>query len=160
MKLKQELQLTDNDIWIGTNISKELAQTNKNDKKILGGEDAPLKDESLDNEMDIMFMYKGKFYTIECKTSIIDNNKKNILGTAIYKADSLQKKFGLYADTTIITLTNFNSFCKDSKNKYINNKISSIGNCINRANLSNIRIIDGAMMKKSKTIYSLLGIKL
>ncbi|MCF0210464.1 MAG: DUF1887 family protein [Bacteroidales bacterium] len=163
LKLKQELQLTDDNIWIGTKISKELAQTNKNDKKILVGEDAPIEDEKLDNEMDIMFMYKGKFYTIECKTSIltiIDNKPKNILGNTIYKADSLQKKFGLYADTTIITLTNFNSFCKDSKNKYINNKISSIGNCINRANLSNIRIIDGAMMKKSKTIYSLLGIKL
>jgi hypothetical protein len=62
---------------------------------------------SITNEFDVMFIFNDILQVIECKTSIwldIDQSK-TIISETIYKADSLKNKFGLFAKTSIITLS-------------------------------------------------------
>ncbi len=61
--------------------------------------------EGVPNEFDVLFLYKTRFYAIECKTSILDDKKQNIINETIYKSTALQKNLGLFSNFSIITLS-------------------------------------------------------
>jgi len=96
-KIKTELHLDESEIATGLNLIKE----------------------NTPNEIDVIFIFDHKLYIIECKTSIIDKRKimrirdgilveeeKNIklLPEILYKSDALRNKFGLFANTMLLTL--------------------------------------------------------
>jgi hypothetical protein len=66
--------------------------------------DITLEKDNTSNEFDVIFLYKGILYTIECKTSIINNNK-DLMTDTIYKVTALQKNLGLYSRSSIFTLS-------------------------------------------------------
>lgn len=170
LRIKDELNLSDDEIFIGTNISKEVGNgKEKNSTRLLLGEDADLKKADSKNEMDVMFMFEGKFYSIECKSSIIayktvigmDGNPVdkpyNILGETIYKSDSLKSKFGLFPQTTILTLTDLHEYWSDNEDKGLrNNRMREMEDVVNRANLSNIKLVDRKMISNSTSIFDLI----
>ncbi len=166
IRIKKELNLSDENIFISTELKKALSQKVKNDASILLGE---VSGKALNNtnEMDVMFMHNNKFYSIECKSSIvafrtIQQNGEfiekpyNILGETIYKSDSLAKRFGLYANTAILTLTDFVDYCKNNDEGIHKTKIIEMEGIINRANLSNIKLIDKNLLINSKSLFDLL----
>ncbi len=59
------------------------------------------------NEFDVLVMKNNKIFLFECKTSIyIDSDEiQTFIGETIYKSDSLRNKFGLFAQTTVVTLS-------------------------------------------------------
>lgn len=61
----------------------------------------------IDNEFDVMLMKNNKIYIFECKTSIYTDvdESNHIFGETIYKSDALTNKLGLFAQTTIVTLS-------------------------------------------------------
>lgn len=130
-RLKDELNLSDKELGIGMLINKK----NRNDIDI-------------QNEMDVLFIYNDKLYTIECKTSIyytsnIDGKieKSNILKETIFKSDSLKQGFGLFVNTSIFTL--------DELHPNMN---------LERANLSNIMILDRKSITTCNKMKNLLKI--
>lgn len=170
LSIKKELNLNDDNLFIGCEISKEISsEKNKNKADSLLGGDAKISNDSFTNEMDVMFMYDGRFYSIECKSSIIafktiidkDNNPiekpYNILGETIYKSDSLKNKFGLFPQTTIMTLTDFEYYWKrESTEGQQNNKIRQMEELIRRANLSNIKLVDRGMISTTTSLFNLI----
>lgn len=166
-KIQQELDLTDEEIKIGVVLNKDTPSHQVNSVTSLIGTE---KNKKPDNEIDVMFTYKNKFYTIECKTSIInlietgkDQNgekkikEENILGQTIYKADYLKSKFGLFAQSEILTLTDFIEYVNMPKSEgERNNRKSNMEDLINRCNLSNIKLIDKKMILNSSSISSLI----
>ncbi len=136
-KLQVELELSNNEIKTGLVITK----TNKN------GDMVP-------NEMDVVFTWKNKIYTIECKTSIFNEEllpdgrikSKSILGETLYKSDSLRQGFGLYVSTFIFVLDNIDE-----------HKVS-LKNHLERAELFNIKIIDKSYIIKTLKFRDLINI--
>jgi len=162
LKLQKELRLSDTELMISVELNKTSVAPAKNNKTILLGEQ--LEDNN-PNEFDVIFIYKNKFYIVECKTSIINKipdpkkewKEVNILGETIYKADSLKNKFGSFANTTIATLTSFKEFIDCSPDKGIrNNRLKQISEQIDRANLSGIKLIDKDMLTQTNSIYNLI----
>lgn len=170
-KIKCDLELTDNQILVGTQIRKDvpLRQELNSVPTLLGLEE---KEEGLGNEMDVMFVKDNRFYVIECKTSIIatiskprrnkdekeqqlmDNTikeEKNILGETIYKSDALRTKFGLFAKSYIFTLSNLKQLVANDSNKAKN-----ISDLLKRASLSNIKIVDRALLIQAENMRNLL----
>lgn len=170
LKIKEELNLSDEEIYVGTNINKEIGYNReKNNAQRLMGNNAVLKNMDSTNEMDVMFMYQGKFYSVECKSSVIAykttidrqgnmiEKPYNILGETIYKSDSLKSKFGLFPQTAILTLTDLQKYWSDEPNEGLrNNKMREMENLINRANLSNIKLVDRKMIQNSTNIFDLI----
>ncbi len=163
ISIKNELGLTSEELMIGTVLKKHLPENDKNPVKELLGSDVQLTELKPDNEIDVMFMLQGKFYTIECKTSIINtviiNDKPkeiNILGETIYKADSLKNKFGLFANSYIFTLTSFNEYIQHSDKGVRKNRISQMEELINRASMSKITIADKYKIKNCSSFYELI----
>lgn len=166
-KIKTELQLSDDDIWIGTTIYKDVPKEVRNNVEELL--DVRYEENTQDsrNEMDVLFMYHNKFYSIECKTSLLAditidnggtlvNKKKNILGETIYKSDSLQSKFGLHPNTFIVTLTDFRDYIEEGGSA---NKTKELIQLIGRANLSNITLIDRRQLQNDRSSQDILKIK-
>lgn len=161
--IQKELGLTDEDLFIGAVIKKEVTKEPKNKvEKLLNELDLTTNFDNT-NEMDVMFVYNNEFYSIECKTSIIalkyENEKWkeiNILGETIYKSDSLKSRFGLYPKTSILTLTDFNNYCIETDKKINKNKAAAIVELINRANLSNIKLIDLSLIQSSGTLFEII----
>jgi len=165
LRIQKELSLSDENIFISTELSKALSQKVKNNALDLLGE-VSKNDLGNRNEMDVMFMYKNKFYSIECKSSIVAfrtirrngefvEKTYNILGETIYKSDSLAKRFGLYANTAIVTLSDFAEYCEDNDSGRHNNKIREMEEVVNRANLSNIKLVDKKMLVSSKSLFEI-----
>jgi len=164
--IKQELSLGDDELLIGGIISKDVQPYVRNIHAELLGNLTNLVIEKSDNEIDVMFIYNNQFYVIECKTSIIDirqitdsagkpkEKEINILGETLYKADSLKSKFGLFAKTSILTLTDFQSYIKDSDQVVMHNKTKHMEVLIGRANHSNIKLVDKSMLEKSSSIFN------
>jgi len=136
-KLQKELELSNSEIKTGLVITK----TNKNGDMVA-------------NEMDVVFTWKNKIYTIECKTSIFNEEQlpdgkiksKSILGETLYKSDSLRQGFGLYVSTFIFVLDN------------IDEHKATLKNHLERAELFNIKIIDKASISKILKFRDLLNI--
>lgn len=164
--IKEELGLNDEQLQEGIVLNKELPQHKVNYVENLIG-DAELIGSKPDNEIDVVFIYKNKFYTIECKTSIINRmatdrkdkegntiyKDQNILGETIYKTDYLKSRFGLFAQSRILTLTNISEYINNSADVVAkNNKTRNMADLINRCNISNIKLIDASMLLKGKTI--------
>lgn len=63
------------------------------------------------NEFDVLLMRNNKMYLFECKTSVYLNSEESqtFISETIYKSDSLRNKFGLFAQTTIVTLSDLTS---------------------------------------------------
>ena len=80
----------------------------------------------------------------------------NILGETIYKSDSLARRFGLFANTTILTMADFVEYCASEDLGEHKNKIREMEEIINRANLSNIKLIDKKMLMSSESLFDLL----
>ncbi len=163
--VKTELNLDDDAIAIGVELSKEINNTKINPVIELLGDIKLSKPPK--NEFDIMFMYNNKFHVIECKSSIISNtinedgkkNEHNILGETIYKVDSLNSKFGLFATSYIFTLTDFKSYIIDSDKVKQNNKTKKIEGLINRATVSKITIADKDKIQQPYFVQNILHIK-
>ena len=168
LRIKKELNLADNDIFISTELKKAMSQKVKNNALELLGEMSEQESEKdFINEMDVMFMYNNKFYSIECKSSIIAfktiqksgefvEKPYNLLGETIYKSDSLARRFGLFANTTILTLTDFAEYCQSDDSGEHNNKIKEMETIINRANLSNIKLIDKTLLASNDLLSGLI----
>lgn len=136
-KIQKELELSNNEIKTGLVISKR----NKN------GEMVP-------NEMDVVFTWKNKIYTIECKTSIFYEElqsdgkikMKSLLGETLYKSDSLRQGFGLYVSTFIFVLDD------------IEEQKTILKDHLERAELFHIKIADKSQIVTTKRIRDLIGI--
>jgi hypothetical protein len=143
-KIKDELQLSEEEIATGLNLNKE----------------------GTPNEIDVVFIHDHKLYIIECKTSVIDlrnvrliragqeaeeERKVKILPEVIYKSDALRSKFGLFANTSIFTLEEIKT--SDGKPK------SGYEIHFERAELSKINIISKGDICSDKTMKELLKIK-
>jgi len=166
--IKEELHLSNEEILTGVVLEKESLPQETNSVKRLLGDYAPLKEKRPDNEIDVMFTYNNRFYTVECKTSIIDlrevgvneSGEKivkevNILGETIYKADYLKNRFGLFAHSTILTLTDFPGYINASPN-VLKNRTKQMEDLINRCSLSGIKLIDGNQIKNEPSISKLI----
>ncbi|MBR9847741.1 MAG: DUF1887 family protein [Algicola sp.] len=59
------------------------------------------------NEFDVILIKNNKIYVFECKTSIYLDSEESqtFIGETIYKSDSLRNKLGLFAQTTVVTLS-------------------------------------------------------
>lgn len=149
-KIKEELGLDCSEIATGVNIKKE---GDKNGKK------------DVENELDVIFVFENKLYIIECKTSIIDNRmisrlrnghqveelkEINLLSEIIYKSDSLRNNFGLFANTSIITMEEIKDENGNYKQRYKSNS--------ERAAMSNIKIISRKDLINCESFCELLGI--
>jgi hypothetical protein len=161
LRLKKELSLSDDEIMIGVKIEKDIPNQVTNSVTDLLGDDIEVRDDN-PNEIDVMFVFNNKFYTIECKTSIIgfkdvfQKKETNILGETIYKADSLKNKFGLFANSSIVTLSSFREYLNvDDRNTYTSRK-DEMNDRINRANLSRIKLIDKDKLNNSSSIFELI----
>jgi hypothetical protein len=143
--VKQELKLDEEEIATGLNLKKE----------------------GTPNEIDVVFIYNHKLFIIECKTSIFDKRtikriregkeveeekQINLLPEVIYKSDALRGKFGLFANTSIITLEEI----KDKSGKPLDNFQVHF----DRAELSRINIISKKDIISDKNISSLINIQL
>lgn len=81
-RIKDEFNLSDDNIKTGITVIKDGVR----------------------NEFDVMFFYNGILYTIECKTSV-KNNEEDIMTDTIYKVKALQDNLGYYSDSNIFTLS-------------------------------------------------------
>lgn len=169
-RIKNELSLSDEELFVGVTLYKELSQQQSNNVQELLGEGVLLSDSSPNNEIDVMFVYNNKFYTIECKTSIINQvvnglnengtqkiKQSNILGETIYKADYLKNRFGLFAKSVILTLTSFNQYVTEQISLGDRkSRAKAMEDLINRCNLSNITLIDKNRLCSTDKLTSLL----
>ena len=169
-RIKNELSLSDEELFVGVTLYKELSQQQSNNVQELLGEGVLLSDSSPNNEIDVMFVYNNKFYTIECKTSIINQvvnglnengsqkfKQSNILGETIYKADYLKNRFGLFAKSGILTLTSFNQYVTEQISLGDRkSRAKAMEDLINRCNLSNITLIDKNRLCSTDKLTSLL----
>ncbi len=169
-KVKIDLGLDDLKILIGVKLNKDVKDNESTIvKQLLQTDDVQLA--KPDNEIDVIFMFNGNIYIIECKSSIIDIKEveiekngqitkkikeENILGETIYKSDSIKNKFGLFAKSYICTLTNFADYVNSGTLNETNNKKRKMEELINRATLSRISIIDGNLLSKHKSIKEIL----
>jgi hypothetical protein len=82
------------------------------------------------NELDIVYLHNDNLRIIECKTFIWSDpeEKKSIIIDTIYKSDSLKNKLGLFANTSIVTLSDLTSpKLIDHLNRAIDSKIAVYG---------------------------------
>ena len=128
-RLKQELPIIDENLKTGITLIKN---------KIL-------------NEFDILFLWNGSLYTIECKTSIKytsnEEKEENFLNDTIYQATALQKNLGLYSKFSIFTLS--------SKEK---NEVKETH--VERGKLVNIDVFCREDIISCKSMIELLKLKL
>ena len=169
-EVKNSFNLDDNKIMMGVTLNKDvLDKGTEIIKDLLAVDD--VKPINPNNELDVIFMYNGRIYIIECKSSIITTTDTkviengqvktkpkeiNILGETIYKSDSLKTKFGLFANSFIFTMTDISEYISKSDKAEINNKRRNMEELINRATLSGISIIDGKKIKSNKTIKEII----
>jgi hypothetical protein len=136
-KIKEELDLSDDEIGTGYNLTKQ----------------------NTPNEIDVIFVYKHRLYIIECKTSVIDirlmpNNEVKefkLLPEIIYKSDALRSKFGLHAHTSILTLEEIKEDDGTPKEGYKTH--------FERAELSRINILSKMDFASGNSISDLLKIQ-
>lgn len=169
-KVKEDFGLDESKILMGVKLNKEVKDNESiTVKKLLQTDD--VQQAKPDNEIDVIFMFNGNIYIIECKSSIIDvkeveiekngqitkkMKEDNILGETIYKSDSIKNKFGLFAKSYICTLTNFADYVNNGTLNETNNKKRKMEELINRASLSKVSIIDGNMLSKYESIKEIL----
>lgn len=168
--VKSSFELDDDKIMTGVTLNKEVLDRGK---KIV--EDLLTVDDvqpiSPNNELDVIFMYNGRIYIIECKSSVITtienkvvengqvktrSKEFNILGETIYKSDSLRTKFGLFANSFIFTMTDFSEYISSANRGEANNRRHNIEGLINRATLSGISIVDGKKLRSEKSIKKII----
>jgi len=143
-KIKNELNLSDDEIATGIQIKKE----------------------NTPNEIDVIFVFNHQLYIIECKTSIIERRKITVIRNGVKqeeekdikflpgilnKSDALRNKFGLYAKTSIITLETI----KDNDNK----PLPGYESHLERAKLWRIQVISRNDLKSTLSILKQLNIR-
>ncbi|GAB6975101.1 Card1-like endonuclease domain-containing protein [Prevotella falsenii] len=123
LRIKEELNLPDEDIAMSLKIYRDDSQNN-------------------DNEIDVAFMYENTLYIIECKVSMHGPNKEpqQRIETVLYKLAAVSKDFGLNVRPYIFTLHNMESLSPDSHT-----------NIEKRMKILGVRnIISGLQLSKSK----------
>jgi hypothetical protein len=118
-KVKEEFGLNEDEISTGSYITKEQTP----------------------NEMDVMFLLNHQLYIIECKTAVKENLKqpdgslklKTILSETIYKSEALRSKLGLFANSSILTLSEMLDENMNPTQSFITH--------FDRAQLNNIKLI-------------------
>lgn len=139
-------------------------ELNLNDDEILTG--CTLKKEQTNNEIDVIFIHNHKLFIIECKTSIIDKRKFEkikegikveeikdfkLLPEILYKSDALRNKFGLFANTAILTL-------EEIKNEDGTAIDDAYKDHFERAKLSRIQIVSKRDLKQNRNLKDVLNI--
>lgn len=110
-----------------------------------------LNRDSTANEFDVVFMKDNQLYVIECKSSVMKEDSRTILGETIYKADSLNSRFGTFAKYFICTLDSKATLKKRSAGELDANE--------KRAKLSRIKLIFGEdLADENQPLLNLLGI--
>ncbi|GAA4829451.1 Card1-like endonuclease domain-containing protein [Algivirga pacifica] len=112
-----------------------------------------IKKADVPNEFDILFVHNNRLYAIECKTSIfteVDGRQKSFIGEVLYKSDSLQKGFGLYTSTSIITVSDI----LDGEGKVL----QPLKKHMERADLNRINVV--AQRDLNESLAHKLGIRL
>ena len=169
-EIKKDFHLDDTKILMGVKLNKEIKDIETNIlKQLLQTED--VQSALPKNEIDVIFMYNGRIYVIECKTSIVDikenklgqngekiikSNEINFLGETIYKADSINNKFGLFAKSFIFTMTDFKEYIYSEDIGEAKNKKRKMEELINRASMAKISIADRNILTKSKSIKDII----
>lgn len=94
------------------------------------------KEESVENELDVAFVFKNELHIIECKTGDV----KEILNDVMYKAAQIRSSFGLTAQSHLLILNPSKAISDSQKT---------------RAKLYNIDLIDYETLKALplKTIF-------
>ncbi len=135
-RVKNELNLADSDIITGTHITKM----------------------NTPNEMDVMFLIDHQLHVIECKTAVFEEREldgqmklTNILGETIYKSDALRSKLGLFAKSTILTLSELLDIDLKPLQKFQSH--------FDRAILSNITIISRRKLSNEVNFSNILEIR-
>jgi hypothetical protein len=139
--------------WVYYSIKNELGLS---DEYIATG--CKLMKNRTPNEMDVLFVMDHKLYVIECKTSIFENyanpdgtfSQFNLLPEVIYKSDALRSKFGLFANSTILTL---NELLDEDFMPYEKHEVH-----LQRAELSRINIISRRKLAEPISFKKLLNI--
>ena len=94
-----------------------------------------------DNELDLFFIYKNNPYLIEAKFSVGKNINATVLNNYIFKLSSINKRFGLRAKATLMTLADFNVRSVTFKeNLNIRSKIANVYFPFDRNNLLNDKV--------------------
>lgn len=109
------------------------------------------------NEIDVMFLLNHQLFIIECKTAVSEDREQpdgstkpmNILGETIYKSDALRSKLGLFAKSTILTLSELLS--EDLK------PLQQFQTQFDRAQLSNINLVSRRKLNPDFSFKQLLG---
>lgn len=91
-KLIDDLNLSENEIKLNVKINYHFKTTEHN----------------IDNEFDIIFVYKNSIYLIECKASLGKNINANLLAN-ITKLGSVKQNFGLNCNSYLLTLSEINN---------------------------------------------------
>lgn len=133
-KVKEEFGLDEHEISTGSIITKEQTQ----------------------NEMDVMFLLNHQLYVIECKTAVKESKEQpdgswkltTILGETIYKSDALRSKLGLFANSSILTLSEL----MDEKM----NPMQNFRAHFDRAQLSNIKLISKRILLAEASFKQIL----
>lgn len=105
------------------------------------------------NELDIVFVHNNKLYILEPKVSVYyyqEGKKMTTLREIVYKSDSLQDEFGLYANWAIVTLSSM----RDSAGNF--NQL--VNDHIKRAEQFGLKIIAFAEISEQKPLKQLLEI--
>ena len=105
-----------------------IQQFNIDDSHI--GMGVTVEKEAIKNEFDVILMKNNKIYLFECKTSIYlgQEGGQTFITETIYKSDSLRDKFGLFGQTTIVTLSDLNTEkLTDHKNRAEASRVKLIG---------------------------------
>lgn len=142
------------ELWVYDKIKSEF---NLDDCDIATG--CVLKKENVQNEMDVIFVLNHQLYTIECKTAVHEerempdgtSRRVNILGETIYKSDSLRSKFGLFARSYILTMSELLDENLQPKQDF---KMH-----FDRAELSNISIVSRRKLLQSDRLSEILKIR-
>jgi hypothetical protein len=119
--------------WFEEFIYQKIMQKyNFEDEIDMIGINVTISNQKLQNEFDIMYMFKNRLHVIECKTGIFDSiTNRNITNDAIYKLAALKKYFGLFAKTEFYTLSEKGNSVYELKQNYLD-----------RANILSIEIKD------------------
>ncbi len=143
-KIKMELNLCDDEISTGIALTKE----------------------NTPNEIDVIFIYNHVLYVVECKTSVIEirnvkqfkegkeveiSKEIKLLGEITYKSDALRNNFGLFSNTSILTLEELKNEDGTPKPGYETH--------FDRIKLSRINLISKRDFLSGKTIKELLKIQ-
>jgi hypothetical protein len=95
-KIKHQLNINDPLICTGLKLFKQQKEV------------GDFKPRNNDNEIDVFFVHNNNAFIIEAKFSLGKNTNTTALNNALYKLSAVNKRFGINAKATLMTLADFN----------------------------------------------------